>query len=445
MLATSPTRRLARWLAKPNVRVWLFLFVASLSMQFYFAGRAGRPAQVSIAWHQHLGGEYFNIAQALLDGRGFADPFGEATGPTAWMPPLYPSLLALFLWVTGSRLLVSGVVLTLTHASLATIGTTVYAMARNLARATPPIYVAAFSVVWIAAFNIWFLLITQDIWLTALAVNAMLFVIYRRVVVGETKAWVWTLVGGLVLFLSPALAAPWLVLTGYFAVTDRQWRKWGKVLAVVALIGVPWAVRNTLTFHKFIPVKSNLAYDAYAANVLDDDGIYDSKHLMLHPYTNARTRFEYANLGEVGFDEHYRQLMSDFMKRHRGVVFQKVANRAIAAAVYYRSIAQDETGRMLYFTRAVYVLPLLSFVLLALFSKRHRKLADACCLFCATYLAPYVAVAFYVRYWLALTPIFILVVFLAIDTVAERLRRSTSLGWHQAPNATAGVGEAEAA
>jgi hypothetical protein len=444
MVATTSTRRLAGWLAKPAARVWAFLFLASLSLQFYFSSRVGRPPQVSEAWHQHLGGEYFNIAQALVDGRGFADPFGEATGPTAWMPPLYPSLLALLLWITGSRFLVAGVVLALTHASLATIGTTVHAIARNLARAAPPILVVAFSVVWVAAFNVWFLLITQDIWLTALAVNAMLVVIYRRVVHGETKAWAWTLVGGLVLFLSPALAAPWLVLTAYFAISDRQWRKWGKVLAVVALIGVPWSVRNTLTFHKFIPVKSNLAYDAYAANVLDDDGIYDAKHLMLHPFTNARTRFEYANLGEVGFDEHYRQLMSDFLDHHRGVVFQKVANRAVAAAVYYRSIADDETGWMLFFTRVVYVLPLLSFVLLALLSKRHRKLTDACCLFCATYLAPYVAVAFYVRYWLALTPIFILVVFLAIDTVTERLRRAASSGWNQTPAATAGAAEVEA-
>jgi hypothetical protein len=59
---------------------------------------------------------------------------------------------------------------------------------------------------------------------------------------------------------------------------------------------------------------------------------------------------------------------------------------------------------------------------LALFSERYRKLTDACCLFCAAYLVPYVLVAFYVRYWLALTPIFILLMFFATDTVAERLR-----------------------
>ncbi len=36
----------------------------------------------------HLGWEYGYIAAALVEGRGFADPFGAGTGATAWMPPL---------------------------------------------------------------------------------------------------------------------------------------------------------------------------------------------------------------------------------------------------------------------------------------------------------------------------------------------------------------------
>src|SRR6187399_1135408 len=51
----------------------------------------------------HLGAEYFHVARALADGRGFSDPFGEATGPTAWMPPVFPMLLAALLRVFGSK------------------------------------------------------------------------------------------------------------------------------------------------------------------------------------------------------------------------------------------------------------------------------------------------------------------------------------------------------
>src|SRR5262249_44479991 len=51
-------------------------------------------ARVDRNRNQHLGAEYFNIARALAAGDGFANPFGDRTGPTAWQPPLLPALLA---------------------------------------------------------------------------------------------------------------------------------------------------------------------------------------------------------------------------------------------------------------------------------------------------------------------------------------------------------------
>ena len=50
--------------------------------------------------NDHLGGEYFNMAQALAAGEGFAHPFDRPTGPTAWQPPVLPLFLAALLWVT---------------------------------------------------------------------------------------------------------------------------------------------------------------------------------------------------------------------------------------------------------------------------------------------------------------------------------------------------------
>ena len=48
--------------------------------------------------NNHLGAEYFNIAKAMVAGQGFANPFAEGTGPTAWMPPALPTVLAGLLW-----------------------------------------------------------------------------------------------------------------------------------------------------------------------------------------------------------------------------------------------------------------------------------------------------------------------------------------------------------
>jgi hypothetical protein len=44
--------------------------------------------------HLQFGWEMGRIARALVIGYGYADPFTGHSGPTAWVPPLYPLLLA---------------------------------------------------------------------------------------------------------------------------------------------------------------------------------------------------------------------------------------------------------------------------------------------------------------------------------------------------------------
>ena len=41
-----------------------------------------------------FGFEMGRIGRSLAQGQGFANPFNETTGPTAWEPPLYPFLIA---------------------------------------------------------------------------------------------------------------------------------------------------------------------------------------------------------------------------------------------------------------------------------------------------------------------------------------------------------------
>src|SRR5437762_4385600 len=79
-----------------------------------------------------LGGEYYQIAKALAAGEGFSSPFKEPTGPTAWMPPLLPALLAGLLWACdGNRDAVMAVVVFLQVAVLIGTGFLVLALARR--------------------------------------------------------------------------------------------------------------------------------------------------------------------------------------------------------------------------------------------------------------------------------------------------------------------------
>src|SRR5215470_3183157 len=69
--------------------------------------------RVGFVWHQQgiishdvlasapFENEAGNIANALSQGRGFSDAFRKPTGPTAWLSPVYPALLAAIFRVFG--------------------------------------------------------------------------------------------------------------------------------------------------------------------------------------------------------------------------------------------------------------------------------------------------------------------------------------------------------
>ena len=73
--------------------LWLILAVALLlRVGFLYQFQHDHPKQaVSVIPFLFESG---NVAHSLATGAGFSSPFRVNTGPTAWMPPIYPLLLA---------------------------------------------------------------------------------------------------------------------------------------------------------------------------------------------------------------------------------------------------------------------------------------------------------------------------------------------------------------
>lgn len=61
--------------------------------------------------HFEYGWEMGRIARSLATDHGYADPFDGHTGPTAWVAPLYPLLLAFVFKLTGIYTLTSAWIL----------------------------------------------------------------------------------------------------------------------------------------------------------------------------------------------------------------------------------------------------------------------------------------------------------------------------------------------
>src|SRR5882724_7274816 len=83
-LGNAKSSRGMIWLRRPVV---LFFVAAGLRVAVLTVLAAHSP----VWWGVNEAG---NIGRGLVLGRGFASPFHDANGPTAWLAPVYPSLLA---------------------------------------------------------------------------------------------------------------------------------------------------------------------------------------------------------------------------------------------------------------------------------------------------------------------------------------------------------------
>src|SRR5262249_44218731 len=81
----------------------------------------------------------------------------------------------------------------------------------------------------------------------------------------------WGAFGGFAALVNPAVAAAWACWTTVAAVRERRTAL--LAVAVAGLVVGPWVARNYLVFDRFIPVKSNLAYELYQSQCLQPDGV----------------------------------------------------------------------------------------------------------------------------------------------------------------------------
>jgi hypothetical protein len=372
---------------------------------------------------QHLGAEYFNIGRALADGRGFSDPFGERTGSTAWMPPLYPAIIAALLLALRSRALVGTAILGLTNVAWVGLGVLVYRIARRCAQRLRPELATSVFFVWICLFHYWTILLTHDIWLVALGAGALAWATYRALAGGRISAWVWGSLGGLLALISPSLAFAWAVALTFVGLRPGANRRACLASGLVALaIAAPWAVRNALVFHRAIPVKSNLGFDAYQGSVPDGDGVYDIESMSRHPFGDPRMRFEYAAQGEMKFIDDHRDAFVAYVRHSPVSYLRKVGRRLGAALLAYPPVDRSERGLGFCARRVIYSLPLLVLMSSLWIRGPNRRLLTALAVVALAYLAPYVLFAFYIRYLLPLTPVLALIIFLGCDQIAWRLR-----------------------
>jgi hypothetical protein len=288
------------------------------------------PTQVlaTIPFENEVG----SVAQALVQGQGFCCLFRQPTGPTAWLTPVYPFLLAGIFRAFG----------------IFTIGSFYAAALLNCifsASVALPLYFAAKRIggvrlavvgAWIwAIFPSGIMIPTEWIWDTALSALLASVLLWAPLALedsfGTREAVAYGLLWGFSLLTNPALGALLPFLLGWVAY--RRYRL-GRlqpasvplVLVLAVCVCLPWTIRNAVRFHQLIPLRSNFPFELWRGN----NEIFDEHSRQV----NRITRFEqvhlYAQLGETAYlNEKWRQAHA-FLYHHPGLALRLWGRRAVA-------------------------------------------------------------------------------------------------------------------
>ncbi|SRR6056297_2076768 len=349
-----------------------------------------------------LGAEHRNVAVSLYENHRFADPFGDPTGPTAWVAPLFPFVLAAGLFVSGGSVPATAVMeFVLQCVIIACIACWITLIA------------SAWRATWAAVFAMSVLFATDFRYLFQVTHDSVLLAGVLTLVIGvavgvksfkQPRAFLWGAAGGVGALASPGIGLCWGVLHLWMFRSVSM-----RFLILSALVAfflvMPWLVRNAVVFGALIPIKSNAGYESYQAYHDERHGIVTMKSVYTHPYhahTDHGRRFR--ELGELAFVAEKASEFRRSVNENPMQYWTQVGNRLAAATV---ELPQEiEILKYSKFHQVCWWLyPLAFFGFLGSLvapPKTSRTVVGACQVAYVAHLVPYIGVSFYIRYALPL-------------------------------------------
>lgn len=292
-----------RWWAQARTS-FFWMVIAAFALRFGWIVVAHTYKFKTLDHNFSFGWEMGRIGRSLAQGQGFSDPFNEATGPTAWEPPLYPFLIAGVFKLFGIYTYTSALVL-LGLNSLFSAFTCV------------PIFLIAkkcFSLK-LAIWSGWLWAVmppvmywcTRWVWETSLAALLIAVIFWLCLELeGQEGLMPWLRLGllwGIAGLTNTSLLA-FLPASGLW-VWYRRWKYGRRSLAGVAVASLvfvacitPWMVRNSRTFGQWVFLRSNFGAELRIGNGPWADGTWRE---YLHPTQNISEMRRYRQMGEIAY------------------------------------------------------------------------------------------------------------------------------------------------
>ncbi|HLW98418.1 MAG TPA: glycosyltransferase family 39 protein [Candidatus Acidoferrales bacterium] len=266
-----------------------------------------------------FGYETGRIAQSIALGKGFSSPLCVDSGPTVWLTPVFPYLLAGVFKIFGVFSYSSLLVITTLNLLISALTCIpIYFIGKKLGGLA---VAAVAGWIWVIFPNA-IVIPIEWVWDTSLSALMAALILWATLNIRESKRtrdWVgYGLLWGVGLMVNAAIFSlvPFVFI---WLVWDqrKQGRTWLQLPAAAALlmavVCIPWTVRNYVVFHRIIVFRSNFGLELWLGN---NDQVPDTWAGFLHPNDYEPEREKYLSMGEIAYMDAKEHEALQFMASH---------------------------------------------------------------------------------------------------------------------------------
>jgi len=268
------------WARARTSPFWMLVIAFALRLAFLIVAHTYKfkPDQD----HFSFGYEMGRIGRAIAVGRGFADPFGGQTGPTAWEPPLYPYLIAVIFKLTGVYSLPSAFILLTINSIFSSLTCIpIFLIARKCFSEKVAVW-SAWAWALLPTVMYWCIRWVWETSLAALLLTLIFWLALRLEEIDNKTAWIgFGLLWGVAGLTNTSLLS-FLPGVGLWVWRGR-WKRGKDSLAGAGIAALffaatitPWLIRNYDTFGKFVFIRSNFGAELRLGNGPGADGTWMS-------------------------------------------------------------------------------------------------------------------------------------------------------------------------
>lgn len=318
----------------------------------------------------NFGFEYANIAQSIVEGDGFSNPFSNCeTGKTAWMPPLLVYLNAMVFYLVGKT---TTAFILLQFFRIALLASGVYFIFKALDMVYPQ---RASITKLVFMFVFWGFLfyhrndiafVNDDLGIHTFNIGLGVYLLYKLFRFNYRGIFL-----KFFLFLlplsTPALLLPvvFIIVLHFFLLLIKKLKEDGYdklfylsfkilpsylLLALFVILSVSiWTLRNYYSLGSWVLLKSNARFEFYLANIASPNGINSrSVTLLYHPNDNPRICSEIRDRGgEVEWMEEVGISPLEYIRENKKNYLFKFKNRLVNAFLLTSSTYDNKESSLL--------------------------------------------------------------------------------------------------